>query len=142
MGHHCTRDPKRQEEAVHQRVHEEAQGPEWETRPIQHEVHPPGGGLQGPMVQEEHNPQEEVIQAVVQAEAVHLQAGGSPPTTPPRHPPELIIVFFFAHCRLMGRFSPDFSCSCGCLFFSFLALRLRLCHILGIFLETVANSWR
>ena len=32
------------------------------------------------------------------------------------NPPELIIVFFFSHCRLMGRFSPDFSCSCGCPF--------------------------
>ena len=73
-GHHCIRGPRRQEEAVHQMVQEEAQGPEWETSPIQQVIHTQEEGHQGPMGQEEHNPQEEAIQAVVQAAAVHLQA--------------------------------------------------------------------
>ena len=54
-------------------VQEETRGPEWETsNPAKNPN--PGGGLQGPMVQEEHNPHEEGIQAVIQAAAVHLQA--------------------------------------------------------------------
>ena len=46
-------------EAVHQMVQEEAQGPEWETSPIQQENHTQEEGHHRPMVQEEHNPQEE-----------------------------------------------------------------------------------
>ena len=38
-GHHCMRGPRRQEEAVHQMVQEEAQGLEWKTIPIQQEIH-------------------------------------------------------------------------------------------------------
>ena len=55
-GHHCMRDPRRQEEAVHQMVQEEAQKPEWATIPIQQAIHTQEEGPQGPMVQEEHNP--------------------------------------------------------------------------------------
>ena len=38
-GHHYIRGPRRQEEAVHQMVQEEAQGLEWETSPIQQAMH-------------------------------------------------------------------------------------------------------
>ena len=72
-GHHCIRDLRHQEEADHQMVQEEARGPEWETIPIQQEIHTQEEGHQGPMVQEEHRPQEEGIQAVIQAAAVHPQ---------------------------------------------------------------------
>ena len=44
-------------------VQEEAQRPEWETIPIQQEIQTQEEGYQGPVVQEEYNPQE--IQAVI-----------------------------------------------------------------------------
>ena len=72
-GHHCIHDQKRQEEAAHQMVQEEAQGREQEVNPIQHKTHTQEEEQQGPMVQEEHSPQEG-IQAVVQAAVAHLQA--------------------------------------------------------------------
>ena len=73
-GHHCIQGPRRQEEAAHQMVQEAAQGPEWEAIPIQQEIHSQEEDRQGPMVQEELNPQEEGIQAVIQAAAAHLHA--------------------------------------------------------------------
>ena len=81
-GHHCIRDPRRQEEAVHQMVQEKAQEQEWVTIPIQAIIHTQEEGHQGPMGQEEHGPQEEAIQeviqeamqAAIQAAAAHLQA--------------------------------------------------------------------
>ena len=80
-GHHCIRDPRRQEEAVHQTIQEEAQGQEWVAIPIQDRIRAQEEGRQGPMGQEEHSPQEKAIQAaiqealqvVIQAAAAHLQ---------------------------------------------------------------------
>ena len=80
-GHHCIRDPRRQEDVVHQTIQEEAQGQEWAAIPIQDRIHAQEEGHQGPMGQEEHSPQEEAIQAaiqeaiqvVIQAAAAHLQ---------------------------------------------------------------------
>ena len=73
-GHHCIRDPRRQEEVVHQTIQEEAQGQEWVAIPIQEIIHAQEEGHQGPMGQEEHSPQEEAIQETIQAAAAHLQA--------------------------------------------------------------------
>ena len=56
---------------VHQMVQEEAQGQAQETNPIQQVIHTQEEEQQGLMVQEEHSPQEEGIQAVIQAAAVH-----------------------------------------------------------------------
>ena len=38
-GHHCIHDPRRQEEAAHQMVQEEAQAREYEGNPIEQEIH-------------------------------------------------------------------------------------------------------
>ena len=53
---------------------EEAQGREQEVNSIQQEIHTREEEQQGLMGQEEHSPQEEDIQAVVQAVVAHLQA--------------------------------------------------------------------
>ena len=72
-GHHYIRGPRRQEEGP-------PNGPGGGTgsgvgdQSNQQAIHTKEEGHQGPMTQEEHNPQEEGIQAVVQAAAVHLQA--------------------------------------------------------------------
>ena len=55
-GHHCIRDPRRQEEGVHQMVNEEAQGPEWVTIAMQETIHTQEEDHQGPVGQEEHSP--------------------------------------------------------------------------------------
>ena len=77
-GHRCTRDPRRQEEEVHQMVQEEAQEQEWVTTLIQGIIHAKEEDRQGLMGQEKHSPQEEAIQEAVQeampVAAAHLQA--------------------------------------------------------------------
>ena len=72
-GLRCIQDPRRQEEAVHQMVQEEAQGQEWVTILIQAIIHAQEEDHQGPVGQEEHSPKKEAIQVVIQAAAAHLQ---------------------------------------------------------------------